>query len=78
MRHESTVSDVPCVSSGELIFATLLVDVNCPESQEVLVSNQKPARSLVEDAVSGAKFAHLWLWLLPSCFPDSGGGWAGP
>ena len=36
---------------------TLLVDVNCPGSQEDLVSNWKPARSLVGDAVSGAEFA---------------------
>ena len=57
MRHESTVSDVPCVSSGELIFATLLVDVNCPGSQEDLVSNWEPAHSLVEDAISGAEIA---------------------
>ena len=39
VRHESTTSDVPCVSSAELIFATLLVDVNCPGSQEDLVRN---------------------------------------
>ena len=39
---------------------TLLVNVNCPGSQEDLVSNWEPARSLVEDAISGAKIApHL-------------------
>ena len=37
-RH--TFSGVPCVSSGELISVTLLVDVDRPESQEVLVSNK--------------------------------------
>ena len=57
VRHESTTSDVPCVSSAELIFATLLVDVNCPGSQEDLVSNWEPAHSLVEDAISGAEIA---------------------
>ena len=57
---------------------TLLADVNRPESQEVLVSNQKPDRILVEDAISGAKFVPFRLWLLLACFPDSGGGWTGP
>ena len=47
---------------------TLPVDVNRPESQEVLVSNWKPAHSLVGDAFSGAKFAPFWLWLPPTCF----------
>ena len=37
-RH--TFSGMPCVSSGELISVTLLVDVDRPESQEVLVSNK--------------------------------------
>ena len=36
---------------------TLLADVNCPESQEDMISNWEPAHSLVEDAVSGAKIA---------------------
>ena len=36
------------------------MDVNCPGSQEDLVSNWEPAHSLVEDAVSGAEIApHL-------------------
>ena len=39
--------------------ATLLVDVNCPRSQEDLVSNWGPAHSLVEDAISGAEIAPL-------------------
>ena len=77
MHHESTVSDVPCVSSGELIFATLLVEVNCPGSQEDLVSNQEPVHSLVEDAVSGAKLTPSPLALavtrLPLCFRQGEG-----
>ena len=56
--------------------ATLLVDVNCPRSQEDLVSNWEPARSLVEDTVSGAEIAPFWFWLPPACLPASGGGWA--
>ena len=36
------------------LAATLPKDVNRPESQEVLVSNQKPAHSLVGNAFSGA------------------------
>ena len=36
---------------------TLLADVNCPGSQEDLVRNWEPTCSLVEDAVSGDKFA---------------------
>ena len=39
------------------------------ESQEVLVSYQKPACSLVEDAISEAKFAPFQLWLLPVSLP---------
>ena len=53
---------------------TLLADVNCPGSQEEIVSIWEPAHSLVEDAVSEAKTAaapcpltlavtHLPLWL---------------
>ena len=57
---------------------TLLVDVNRPESQEVLVSNWEPAHSLVEDAVSGAQVAPFCFWLLPNCLPASSGGWASP
>ena len=53
---------------------TLLVDVNRPESQEVLVSNQKSVCSLVGNAISEAEFAAFWLWLQPACFPASGGG----
>ena len=65
------LSQVFCVSLLESwsLAATLLVDVNRPASQEVLVSNWKPARSLVGDAISGAKFAPFWLWLLRACPP---------
>ena len=69
VRHESTTSDVPCVSSAELIFATLLVDVNCPGSQEDLVSNWEPAHSLVEDAISGAEIASCLPALAVACLP---------
>ena len=46
---------------------TLLTDVNHPGSQEDLVSNWEPARSLVEDATSGAEIAPFRLWLAPAC-----------
>ena len=59
-------------------MATVLADVNHPESQEVLVSNWEPACSLVEDDISGAKIAPFQLWLPPACLPASGRGWAGP
>ena len=57
------------------LAATLPKDVNRPESQEVLVSNQKPAHSLVGNAFSWAEFASFLLWLLPSAsLPLSGDG----
>ena len=53
------------------------MDVNCPGSQEDLVSNWEPTRSLVEDAISGAEIAPaLGLWLSPTCLSASGGRWA--
>ena len=71
VHRESAVLGVPCVSSGKLISATLLVDVNHPKSQEDVVSNWEPACSLVEDAISGAKIAPCLLPLavahLPLC-----------
>ena len=57
---------------------TFLADVNHLASHEDLVSNWESAHSLVEDAISGAEIAAFQLWLLPACFPASGGGWAGP
>ena len=56
---------------------TLLVDVNHPESQEVLVGNWGPACGLLEDG-SGAEIAPFWLWLPPTCLSVSSGGWACP
>ena len=50
---------------------TLRADVSRPESQEILVSSQGPACSLVEDAVSGAEIAPFWLQLLPQPHPTS-------
>ena len=53
------------------LAVTLLADVNLPGSQEDLVSNWEPARSLVEDAVSGAETVPRLLTLavarLPLC-----------
>ena len=58
---------------------TLQADVSHPESQEVLVSNWEPARSLVEDAISGAEFAPCLPALagtrLPPCL-QQGVGWS--
>ena len=42
------------------------MDVNHPGSQEDLVSNWDPARSLVDDTISGAEIAPFWLWLPPA------------
>ena len=71
MRSGSTVSGVLCVSSGELISATLLADVTHPGLQEDLVSNWEPDHSLVEDAISGAEVASrlraLAVARLPLC-----------
>ena len=57
---------------------TLLAGINRPGSQEGVVSNWEPAHYLVEDAVSGAKIAPHWLWLLPACLSASDKRWAGP
>ena len=49
---------------------TLLADVNCPGSQEDLVSNWETAHNLLEDAtISGAKIAHCLLALAVACLP---------
>ena len=72
--RESAVSGVLCVSSGELISATLLADVTHPGLQEDLVSNWEPACSLVEDAVSGAEFAPCLPALAVTCLPPAGDG----
>ena len=53
--NKSTVLGVPCVS-GELISGCNPTgSVNCPGSQEDVISNSEPAHSLVEDAISGAE-----------------------
>ena len=55
----SAISVAPCVCplGSWSPAATLLVDVNCPGSQEALVRHWGPAHSLVEDAVSGVEIA---------------------
>ena len=54
-------SQVCCVSllRSSSLAATLPADVNHPESQEVLVSNWKPACSLVKDASGVCPFPAL-------------------
>ena len=56
---------------------TLLEDVNGPGFQEDLVSNWKPACSLVEDAVFGAEIAPrlpaLVIAYLPLCLQQGMG-----
>ena len=64
-------SDVPCVSSGELISGCDPPgDVNHPESQEVLVSNEVCLQFGIR-CLSGAAIAPLLALAV------SGGGWAG-
>ena len=77
VHSRSTISSVPCVSSGELISGCDPPG-RCQPSQENLVSNWEPALSLVEDAVSGAEIAPCWLWLSPACLSASSRGWANP
>ena len=49
------------------LAATLLADVDCPESQEVLVSN-KACLQFGRWCLSGATIAPFWLWLpSPAC-----------
>ena len=71
----SQVCRVSPLGNWSLAAPTLLADVNRPGSQEDSVSNWEPARSLVEDAFSGAEIAPHWLWLSPTCLAASGGGW---
>ena len=51
------------------LAATLLADVNRPGSQEDLVSNWEPARSLLVHAISGAEFAPCLPALAVTCLP---------
>ena len=70
VHSKSTVSDVPYVSSLELISGcNPLEDLNRPGSQEDLFSNWEPAPSSVEDAVSGAEIAPHLLALAVACLP---------
>ena len=68
MEAPSQVFRVSPLGSSSLA-AVLLADVNCPGSQENLVSNWEPAQT--EDAVSGAEIAPRLLALavarLPPC-----------
>ena len=48
------------------------MDVNCPESEEVVVSSQKLDHGLVGNAFSGAEFSPFRLWLLTTTSSDSG------
>ena len=72
----SQVCHVSLLGSWSLA-ATLLMDVNCPGSQEDLVSDWEPDCSLVGDAISGAKFAHFLPALvgtrLPPCLQQGMG-----
>ena len=67
--NESTVSGVPCVSSGELI-SDCDPPGGCQPSRipEDLVSNWEPAHSL-EDAVSGSLIAPCPPALAVACLP---------
>ena len=73
-------SGVPCVSSGELISGCDLPgDVNCPESQELLVSNGA-CLQCGRGCLSGATIAPFQLWLPapphphPACLYPAGNG----
>ena len=57
MRHESTISGVPHVSSGELMSGCDTPGGSHPGSQEDVVGNWETAHSWVGDAVSGAEIA---------------------
>ena len=69
VHHGSTISGVLC-PLGELIQAvTFLADVNCPGSQEDVVSNWEPAQSGVRcrSQVKIAAASCLQPWLLRTC-----------
>ena len=67
-RELSQVCHVSPLGSWSLT-ATLLADINCPGSQEDLVSNGEPAHSLVKDTVSGAEIAPRLLALAAAFLP---------
>ena len=74
--QRARLSQVCCVSplGSYSLTAALLLDVNHPGSQEDLVSNWEPAHSLVEDAVSEAKFVPCLLALAAAHLPLAGQG----
>jgi len=73
-RALSHLCHVSLLGSSSLTV-TLLADVNHPGSQEDLVSNWELARSLVEDAISGAERTPcLPVLPLPASLPPAGGG----
>ena len=55
------------------LAATLPVDVNHPESQELLVSN-RACLQFSRGCLSGAEFAPFCLWLPPTCLTLVGDG----
>ena len=72
VHSRSTVSGVPCVSSGDMISdCTSPGGCQLSRIQGRFGSKWEPARSLVEDAVSGAEFAPclpaLAVARLPPC-----------
>ena len=68
----SQVCRVSLLGSWSLA-ATLLADVNYPESQEVLVSNEA-CLQFGRGCLSGAVVATFWLWLHPACLSPAGNG----
>ena len=66
MGAHSQVCRVSLLGSWSLA-ATLPADVNCPESQEVLVSNEA-CLQFSSACLSGVAIVPFWLWLpLPAC-----------
>ena len=69
LHHESAVSGVPCISSGELISGCDPPGRYPPSRIPGRLSNWEPAHNLVEDAISGAKVAPCLLALAVACLP---------
>ena len=75
VHHESTISGVLYVSSGELISGCDPPGRCQPSRIPGRLSNWEPARSLVEDAVSEAEFApHLLALAVAPHLPPVGDG----
>ena len=68
-------SQVCCVSllGSQSLAVTHTVDVNCPESQELLVSN-RACLQLGRGFLSEAVIEPFWLWLPPACLSLTGNG----